>query len=141
MELTASVEIARPAAEVFDYIADPANNPNWQKGMRKCAWITEPPVAVGSRYHQEAAFLGRGVSSIFEVTDYVPGESVSFKTVQSTFPIEVTRSVEDLGDDISRVTAVIGGGPRVPRFLRGIVQRIAQRSVSRDYARLVELLS
>ena len=140
MELTAVVDIPRPAAEVFDYIADSRNNPAWQKGMRKCEWISDGPIALGSRYQQEASFLGREVISVFEVTEYSPGKSIAFETVESTFPITVCRSVADLGDGTCRVSAVIGGGPKVPQFLQGVIGRIAQRSVRKDYDRLREML-
>jgi uncharacterized membrane protein len=140
MELSASVHIRRPAAEVFAYIADPGNNPAWQKGMRSCEWITTGPVAVGSQYCQVASFLGRAVVSVFEVVDYTAGETIAFHTIESTFPIQVRRSVAETGNGTSTVSAVIGGGPRVPRILEGIVGRMAQRSVGKDYSRLVARL-
>ena len=34
MQMSGSVEIARPAAEVFAFVAEPENNPPWQSGMR-----------------------------------------------------------------------------------------------------------
>ena len=141
MELSATVDIPMPASDVFTYIMEPANNPVWQKGMRSCAWTSEPPIGVGSQYRQEASFLGRPVVSVFEVTDYQPGRLIAFATVESTFPISVRRWVEPTGDHACTVRALIGGGPRVPSFLRGLVNRIAQRSVSRDYQNLVSILS
>ncbi len=136
MELTASVEISRPATDVFAYLAEPRNNPLWQKGMKRCEWITDGPIAVGSQYRQEASFLGRSVVSLFEVVELAEGTSITFETIESTFPIKVRRWVEDRGVGTCLVSAVIGGGPRVPRFLEGLVGKIAQRSVTADYERL-----
>ena len=141
MELTASVEIARPAAEVFAYLAEPGNNPLWQKGMKHCEWITDGPIAVGSQYRQEASFLGRAVVSVFEVVDYADGASITFETIESTFPIKVRRWVEARGDEACLVSAVIGGGPKVPRFVEGLVGKLAQRSVTRDYETLAVTLA
>ena len=136
MELTASVVISRPSGKVFTYLAEPSNNPLWQKGMKRCTWTTAPPIAVGSRYRQEASFLGRPVVSVFEVVAFTDQTSITFETIESTFPIKVSRWVEDRGDGTCRVSAAIEGGPRVPRFLAGLVRRTAQRAVTRDYARL-----
>ena len=140
MELSASVHIPRPSREVFAYLAEPSNNPLWQKGMKRCEWVTPGSIAVGSQYRQEASFLGRAVISVFQVVEFTEGESITFETIESTFPIKVRRWVEERSDGCL-VSAVIEGGPRVPRFLQGIVNGIAQRSVTKDYARLAAILT
>jgi len=140
MRLSATREIHRPAAEVFEFVADAANNPTWQKGMKRCEWITPAPIVVGSQYRQEAAFVGRPVISVFEVVELEPGTRVVIETIESTFPIRVERLVESIDATSCRVSAQIDGGPTVPRYLKGLSFRIAQRSVTADYNRLVEYL-
>lgn len=141
MEIHASVEIDRPAREVFTVLADFERNPEWQQGMRSARWTSDPPVGVGSTYDQEARFLGRDVMTSFEVVDYQPGQSITIESRQSTFPIRVTRSVEPMGSGRTRVTAHISGGPGgVMRIFQPIVKRIAQRSIRRDYQRLRNVL-
>jgi hypothetical protein len=140
MDLSASVGVARPAGEVFAYISEPVNNPVWQKGMHRCEWLSDPPIAVGSQYRQEASFVGKAVVSVFEVVEYVPGISITFEAIQSTFPIRARRWVEDGGDGTCQVSALIEGGPSVPRFLEDTVGRIAQRLVRKDYKRLAATL-
>ncbi len=141
MELFASREIARPAEEVFSFVADAANNPRWQKGMRRCEWTSPPPIAVGSVYEQEASLLGRRIVSRFEVTDYEPGRSITITTIESTFPITVRRSVEPLGPGRCRVKARISGQPgRLFTIAGPLLRWWAQRSVDADYDRLVQLL-
>jgi hypothetical protein len=66
VDITSGVEIDRPLVEVWAVISDFARNTEWQGGMKACSWITEPPIAVGSRYDQEAGFLGRTVRTTFE---------------------------------------------------------------------------
>ena len=138
MRLSATREIRRPAADVFEFVADAANNPIWQKGMKQCEWLTPAPTAVGSRYRQEASLLGRPVISVFEVVELEPGARIVIETIESTFPIHVERSVEVIDATSCRVSALIDGGPTVPRYLKGLSLRLAQRSVTADYNRLVE---
>ncbi|HUF14299.1 MAG TPA: SRPBCC family protein [Acidimicrobiia bacterium] len=142
MELFAAREIHRPASEVFAFFSDAANNPKWQSGMISCRWTTEPPIAVGSRYQQQARFLGRDVNSTFVVKALEPGRMVEIETIDSTFPIRVRRIVEPLSEESCRVRAEISGGPeRGPlKWLGPLVSRRAQRSVDADYDRLVQLL-
>ena len=86
---TAGIEIARPAAEVFEYIADFERNPSWQQGMKECRWTSDPPLRVGSTYDQKASFLGRAIESSFVVTALEAGASITIETTESTFPIKV----------------------------------------------------
>jgi hypothetical protein len=140
MDLVAQRSIARPAAAVFDFVADAANNPSWQRGMKRCEWTTPGPIAVGSRYEQVASFMGRAIVSTFEVVEFTPGERIEIATVESTFPIRVERAVQSTGAQSCVVTAGISGGPKVPRIAQGLVRWFAQRSVNSDYDRLVKLL-
>lgn len=91
MEVRISRDISRPADDVFAFFADASNNPRWQRGMMSCRWSSEPPIAVGSTYDQRARFLGRDIVSSFVVTKFEPGRLIEIETVQSTFPIQVTR--------------------------------------------------
>lgn len=141
IEVTSRVDIDRPADEVFAYVADASNNPQWQDGMVDCRWVTEPPIGVGSVYEQEARMLGRPITSTFEVVAFEPGRSISIETIESTFPIAVTRSVEPLDGDRCRVSAVVrGDASGVFRLGEPLMKRMVQRSVRGDYRRLKEHL-
>lgn len=139
--VTTSTEIGRPAGEVFAYIADMANNPDWQQGQERCTWTSEPPVRVGSTYDQEARFLGRTIRSSFEVTEFEPGHRIRIVSTGGTMPIDVTRTVEPRGDDRCLVRAEITGRPPAAmRLLGPLLDRLVERSVRGDYARLRERL-
>ena len=131
-----SVEIARPAEEVFAFVSDFENNPRWQQGMKTCRWTSDAH-GVGGTYVQEASFLGRKIETAFVITEHVPGERVSIESTQSTFPIQVTRSVTALDANRCRVTAHVRGQPTgVLKLFGGMVKK----SVAKDYARLKTLL-
>ena len=142
MDLHAKRTIARPADDVFAYFSDASNNPEWQEGMQSCQWTSAPPIGVGSTYEQHARFAGKDIRSVFEVTAYEPGRRIEIATVESTFPINVTRTVTPIDASSCEVRAEISGGPErgLMRILEPIMRRQAQRSVDRDYDRLVEVL-
>jgi len=134
--------IARSADEVFEFFSDATNTPLWQKGMVSCRWTSELPIGLGSTYEQHARFMGRDVRTTFVVTDHEPGDRIVIKSVESTFPIEVERRVGSTGQGSCQVSALIGGGPErgLAKLLEPLVSRMAQRSVDKDYDRLVEYL-
>jgi hypothetical protein len=141
MQMHADRVINRRAEEVAGFFFDAANNPRWQSGMVRCEWETPPPITVGSTYLQEARFMGRTIRSRFEVTEYTPDRSIAIETIESTFPIQVTRTVAPIDDASCRVHARISGGPGgLLKLIAPLTNRLAQRSVDRDYDRLVALL-
>lgn len=136
-----SIDIERPAADVFDFVADMANNPRWQRGQVRCTWTSEPPIGIGSTYDQEARFLGKTIESSFEVVEFEPGRRIRIVTTSGTMPLDVVRSVRADGPDRCVVTAEVSGEPQgVIRLAGSLVGRLVRRSVAADYRRLKELL-
>ncbi len=136
VDVVCSVEIGRPADVVFAFVADFANNPRWQGGMDSCRW-TSKARGVGATYAQVAHFLGKTIETHFEVTALEPGHSISIESTVSTFPIQVTRTVEPLGPERARVTAHVRGQPT---GLMKLFSPLVGRAVRKDYRRLRALL-
>ena len=131
------IEIERPAAEVFAFVSDFANNPRWQKGMQVCRWTSEQTRQIGATYVQEARFMGRRIDTHFRVSEYVGGERISIESTQSTFPLQITRSVEARGEGRCEVRAHIRGQPTgILKLFGGMVQS----TVAKDYRVLKALL-
>lgn len=141
VHMHSSLEIDRPSDEVFAVIADFSRNPEWQRGMKSAVWTSDPPIRIGSTYDQVARFLGRDVTTSFEVVEYDPGRSITIESQASSFPIRVTRSVEPLADSRCRVIADVSGEPgRFFRLFGPVLAWMAERSVRGDYQRLKEVL-
>ena len=63
-----SIDIARPATEVFEYCSDQCNELEWTPGpMKSCEKLTDGPVGLGTRYRAEWSGAG---SRIVEITRY-----------------------------------------------------------------------
>jgi uncharacterized membrane protein len=136
-----SVDIDRPAEDVFAFVADFPNNPRWQRGMRACRWTSDPPHGVGSTYDQEARFLGKDVRNTFRVTAFQPPHRVSFASTGGTFPIAVTRTVEPLGAGRCRFTEHVEGDARgFYRVAEPVLEVMVKASIRRDFPRLKRLL-
>ena len=140
IEIRVDIDIDRPPAEVFGFLSDMAQNPQWQKGMQSCRWTSEPPLGPGSTYDQVAKFLGKEIVASFEVTEFEPGRRIRIETTSGTMPIDVTRTVEPNGGGSSVGALVRGDASGVFRLATPLLRLLVRRSVVRDYRRLKALL-
>ncbi len=139
-ELRAEVFIDRPVREVFRFISDPRNNPRWQRGMKQCEMVTDPPLGVGSQYDQVAGFAGRRIVSRFEIIEFVEDRVVMATAIRGSFPITFRRAVEPENGG-TRVAARVTGNEEAFFTRAGpLVRWMAQRAVTKDYRRLKRLL-
>ena len=139
-EVEIRIAIARAPEEVFAFISDFEKNALWQDGVSK-AWITsEGPLGVGSTYTQLSRFLGRDIEFHFVVTGFEAGRRVEFRTTSGTFPVEIVREVQPAAEG-SLVHAVIKGEPGgIFKLAAPLLNRMTQRQIEGDYARLKEVL-
>lgn len=141
IETSTSIEIERPADDVFAFVSEFANNPRWQRGQRSCRWTSEPPLRVGSTYDQHARFLGRDMVNAFRVVDLDPGRRVTFTSTSGTFPLTITRTVEPLTDGRSRFTEHVRGEPGgFFRLAEPLLRPLVKATIKRDFPRLRALL-
>lgn len=137
IEVIGRSTIDRPAADVFEYVADMSNNPEWQKGMESCVWTSDGPIRVGSTYDQVAKFLGREIRTSFEVTEFEPDKLIRIESRSGPMPLDIRRVVTPLGDDRCEVVATIrGDSSGVFRIADPIMKVMVNRSVQADYRRL-----
>ncbi|MBF0705718.1 SRPBCC family protein [Alkalihalobacillus hwajinpoensis] len=139
IEVKTSILIERPPEVVFNYITNFENNPDWQSGMVS-AKFTNGVLREGATYDQVAKFLGKEIKTTFIVRQYNPYHKIQIESVDSTFPIKVTREVQVAGEGCV-VKAVVEGNPgRLFSLARPVLSKLVQRSIEKDYAHLKQLL-
>jgi uncharacterized membrane protein len=89
--LSNQIEIDRPVADVFRFIAHVENTPKWQPAVIESVQITEGPLRVGSQFREVATMMGRRVTTVCEVTEYVPERKLGWKAT-STGPFSYATS-------------------------------------------------
>jgi carbon monoxide dehydrogenase subunit G len=64
--------IARPPAEVFGFITDPANAPRVSPSIQKMERISDGPTGVGTRYRETRVMNGKPAQAELQVTRFEP---------------------------------------------------------------------
>lgn len=140
MRYELAVEIARPPAEVFAFLADPGNLPQWQADVEEVRGAPGGPLTAGATFTEVRSFLGKRVESTLEAAAVEPGRELTLRTVSGPVHVSIEHLLEPSGaGTVLRVVAeadpgkLLGlGGP--------IVRRAAERRARGDFERLKILL-
>jgi uncharacterized protein YndB with AHSA1/START domain len=73
-----NIEIVRPVVQVFDYVANFENNPNWMpvQGVSK---TTDGEIGIGTRFKQQIHLLGANYELSCLITAFEPNQKISFE--------------------------------------------------------------
>jgi uncharacterized protein YndB with AHSA1/START domain len=76
-----SIVIDRPVAEVFAFVTDQRNTPQWQAGLVEVQRLTDGAPRVGTQHALVRQFLGRRMEAKNEYLRFEPDRLVTFKTI------------------------------------------------------------
>ena len=140
MRVEESVEIDRPPEEVFEYVANPENLPEWAGTVIETRKDTPGPLLEGSTVTFVGKFLGRKIESPFKVTAHEFPRRHSHKSTGGPLPTEWTLTFEEVAGG-TRYTQVAEGEPGGFFGLVGpLLERVGRRQLRTDLENLKDLL-
>jgi hypothetical protein len=143
-----SVRVAAPLPEVYDYLAEPRNRPEWQSSLRSVELLTEGPLGVGTAWVDRTT---AGVNPRMEIIGLVPpgsgsGEPVTWSEAGEWRGIRamLTLTFEPAEDD-PQATCVWGvvdilSGPVWLLPLRSVLRLLAPAAVRSDLHRAARII-
>jgi membrane protein len=136
---SASVEIARPPEEVFDYLVG-LNDREWRSGVVEMRLLSDRQHGVGARHIEVRQLLGRRIELAAEVVAYEPPRRWAVRRATGRVRPQVTYELEPLPTG-TRVTSSLSlpGGRRGAKATGPLV-RLFGRVAGRDLGRLKEKL-
>lgn len=133
-----SLEIERPAQEVFDHLVDVERLPEWQSSAVKSH--VDGPMRVGARVHETRRLLGREAHTELEVAAFDPPRRLTLRTLSGPVKVDVDHELEAHGDGtLLRVVAEAEPGS-ILKFAKPVLARQAEHELRTDFERLKELL-
>jgi uncharacterized membrane protein len=124
-----SVDVERPIEDVFAYLADFENIPEWNYAIAETKKNSDGPVGVGTTYRQVRT-LPRPSEESFEITVYEPDRSLAIRGTLGPFDGELEYHLEPIG----RGTRVTNEVELRPRGILGVVGQLAGSRVKEAVA-------
>jgi carbon monoxide dehydrogenase subunit G len=136
-----SVEIDRPATEVWDAIANYAFDLEWRKGLTQMTPEPDGPAAMGTKIHEVVVNSGREYVADTVVTDFDPGVSYRFAGDGTIGGLAGGREVEPKGDTAAVFSYSIQLDPRGKmRILGPVLRPMIRSNLRKDLQKLKTLL-
>ena len=141
MRVEESIEIRRPLNEVFDYVANPENLPEWSSLAIEVKDAPEP-LNEGDAFTTVGKFLGRRFETPFERASYEPNRRYTDRAARGPVPDqEWTYTFEEVSEGATRLTRAAEGEPGgFFKLADPLIERALKRQVRADLETLKDLL-
>ncbi len=139
-EIKGSIDIGRPAEEVFAYLSDPNTFKEWEDGVLEMELTSEGPVGVGSKGRRVENYMGRDEGT-WEVTKYELGKTIALTFESQKFSGDGRYDLEP-ADGGTRLRYRFGGRVKSPiwNLLTPLMMPMVRRRTNRNYDRLKQVL-
>lgn len=142
MKTRHSVVIHLPAEEIFAYLSDVENLPDWSGPMIATRKISPGAFQVGARVRSTLHLLGRWMDITFEIIEYEPGRCLTIKSVSGTTPCLFCYQFEPVADGGTNLSleAVIHLSGGMLGLSESAISNVARRQIEHDLLTLRDLL-
>ena len=136
-----SIEINRPAEEVFAYVDQLDRRSEWQRSLVSAKVLTDGPTRVGTRVVERRNVPGGVRDVAYEVTLHEPPHRASYHGTSGPVRPAGTVTVEPLGKSRSRMTFELElEGHGIGKVFAIFARRQAARETPISHAKFKELL-
>ena len=141
MRVVESIEIDRPVEEVFAYVANPKNLPEWSTLAIEVKDAPEP-IGEGDTFTAVGKFLGRRFETPYERASYEPNRRYTDRATGGPVPDqEWTYTFEEVSEGTTRLTRAAEGEPGgFFKLADPLIERALKRQVRADLETIKDLL-
>jgi uncharacterized protein YndB with AHSA1/START domain len=136
-----SIEINRPAEEVFAYLDQVDRHHEWQGSLVSTTVETDGPMSVGTRVVERRNVPGGARDFPYEITEHDPPRKVSFRGTAGLIRPVGTYTVDPTGESSSRMNSELDlKGHGIGKLFAILARRQLAKQVPVDHKKFKELL-
>ena len=135
-----SIEIDRPVHEVWEYLIEPENVPEWQSSAVSSHQVSEGPIGLGARLRDERRFMGKRATSDVEVSEFEPESLFTLHGLSGPVRFTVRHRLSENGAGTKLDVEAEADPGGIGRLMRPVIERAAEHELKGDFARLKEIL-
>jgi carbon monoxide dehydrogenase subunit G len=139
-ELHASIEINRPAADVFSYMINADNLSQWMTELVEAKQTSPGPAGLGTKMSVVVNILGRRIDNVIEITEFEQNAKFAIKASSGPLLNEDVFKLEPVngGTKVTRNAKVEFGG--LFKMAEPLVVRQLNRQFETNFVNLKDLL-
>lgn len=134
------VTINRPIDQVFAFVANPDNNPNWQPEVIEHRKLTDGPIVVGTKFLHVSKFMGRRIEVNGCVTKFEPNRKIAFEVESGTLLYTIDYLMESVSSATRFTYASLAEINGLLKLVQPLMVIAAKRVIDRDLGRLKRIL-
>ena len=137
-----SIDIQRPPAEVYAFLAEPTNLPNWQEGVVSSVRTSPPPTVAGSTGRVVIEMMGQRVTADTTIREAVQDRRLVIATSASGMSVVGSLALAPAeGGTQLTFSSEVKAESIFMAPLEGVVAGIAEQNAATSLARLAAALS
>ncbi len=135
-----TVTIDRPLEEVWDFVSDPANNPQWQSSIELSDQSPSGPIKIGTLVRIVRKFMGQRIEVVLETTVFEPNAQFAFKSLSGPLPISGSMAVAVTDSGTEMTYQGTGEAAGVHGLSETIISGLVNKQIANDLKVLKRLL-
>ena len=135
-----AVEIARPIEQVFAFVEDARNRPQWDDSVESEELTSPEPIGVGTTVRTRLRSMGREYEYNWEVTEHQPPNRMTIESTSGPFPTTLAYELAASAGGTHVDFAVTGRPTGLLRLMQPLIARNTQKNLDRNFPRLRQVL-
>ncbi len=136
IQVISNIQIYQPITRVFEFIATPENDFQWQYGTLTSTQLSAGLIGLGACFQSISHVMENRVQATFQVTEYEPNQKYGFKSISgpiqsfTSYTFEIIKSCTQV--TVSMQASAIN--------LMGINEKVLEKKLKRQFKENLAML-
>jgi uncharacterized membrane protein len=141
VDIKTEIIIDCPIEKVSSYASNPDHAPEWYVNIDSAEWMTDKPLSLESQIAFKATFLGRELSYVYKIEEYIPSEKLIMRTADGPFPMKTTYTWEKIDQKSTKMTLRNEGEPSgFSKIFTPFMSNLMKKANQKDLKKIKEIL-